>query len=68
MDEELREHIATIRRNIIVAVNDKDTVQYMQGAQELLIAAAQVDEAAHREIGIFLMSIEKTFREFRKAI
>jgi hypothetical protein len=67
MDEYTREYIAEIRRDIIVAVNEKDFAKYMQYAQELVIATAQTEEEAQQEVGIFLMAIERTFREFKGA-
>lgn len=58
--EELTELLAEIRRDIIVAVNRKDLRAYMGYAQELVIAAAELDDTAQQEIGIFLVSLERT--------
>jgi hypothetical protein len=65
--EDFAELCAEIRRDTICAINRKDIQSYMSYAQELVIAAGELDEAGQKEIGIFLMLCEKTFHEFKGA-
>lgn len=65
--KELSEDIAELRREIIVAINDKDIDSYLDNAQALIMASSLAGEETLKDVSIFLYEMNKHYLEFKEA-